>query len=173
MFIYGNLEELKMKEKSKNDDKTIIIQGQEISINLLTKKMMRELTFFIEDIPNMNDVYNYETFKQIRKTNDPISALCLTENYLFITCESGKASKYNLMSLTTITKYNLDDKMIKIGLSPQGQYLWTINEFNILYIWDIEKQNKKYMGEKLEFEKKMYGVYFGQMIKILIQRKMN
>ena len=88
----------------------------------------------------MNDVYNYETFKPIRTTKDPISALCLTENYLFITCESGKASKYNLMSLTTITKYNLDDKMIKIGLSPQGQYLWTISEFNILNIWDIEKQ---------------------------------
>ena len=142
------------RKKGKNDDKTIIIQGQEISINLLTKKMMRELTFFIEDIPNMNDVYNYETFKPIRTTKDPISALCLTENYLFIACQSGKASKYNLMSLTTITKYNLDDKMIKIGLSPQGQYLWTISEFNILNIWDIEKQNKKYMGEKLDLEKK-------------------
>ena len=142
------------RKRGRNDDKNIIIQGQEISINLLTKKMMRELTFFIEDIPNMNDVYNYETFNANRRTNDPITAVCLTDNYLFITCASGKANKYNLMSLTTITKYNFDEKMIKIGLSPQGQYLWAISEYNMLSIWDTEKQHKKYMGEKLEFEKK-------------------
>ena len=142
------------RKRGRNDDKNIIIQGQEISINLLTKKMMRELTFFIEDIPNMNDVYNYETFNANRRTNDPITAVCLTDNYLFITCASGKANKYNLMSLTTITKYNFDEKMIKIGLSPQGQYLWAISEYNMLSIWDTEKQHKKYMGEKLDFEKK-------------------
>ena len=142
------------RKRGRNDDKNIIIQGQEISINLLTKKMMRELTFFIEDIPNMNDVYNYETFNANRRTNDPITAVCLTDNYLFITCASGKANKYNLMSLTTITKYNFDEKMIKIGLSPQGQYLWAISEYNMLSLWDTEKQHKKYMGEKLEFEKK-------------------
>ena len=45
----------------------------------------------------MNDVYNYETFKGNRTTNDPISSLCLNDNYLFITFSSGKANKYNLM----------------------------------------------------------------------------
>ena len=45
----------------------------------------------------MNDVYNYETFKGNRTINDPISSLCLNDNYLFITCFSGKANKYNLM----------------------------------------------------------------------------
>ena len=45
----------------------------------------------------MNDVYNYETFKGNRTTNYPISSLCLNDNYLFITCSSGKANKYNLM----------------------------------------------------------------------------
>jgi WD repeat-containing protein 35 len=44
--------------------------------------------------------------------------------------------------------------MIKIGLSPQGQYLWSISECNILSLWDTEKQHKKYKGEKIEFEKK-------------------
>ena len=61
--------------------------------------------------------------------------------------------------------------MIKIGLSPQGQYLWSISECNILSIWDTEKQRKKYKGERIEFEKKDFGVFFGQMIHI--QWKMN
>ena len=44
--------------------------------------------------------------------------------------------------------------MIKIGLSPQGQYLWSITEYNILSIWNTEKQHKKYKRERIEFEKK-------------------
>ena len=36
----------------------------------------------------MNDVYNYETFKGNRTTNDPISSLCLNDNYLFLICYS-------------------------------------------------------------------------------------
>ena len=149
----GN-ENISFNNDKKDDSKTINIQGQEISINLLTKKMMREICFNVDDVPNLNEVYNYETFKLIKKSKDPISALTLTENYLFVSCESGKALKYNLLSLTNIDKFNLDEKMIKIGMSPSSKYLWTINEHNLLNIWDTEKTNKKYKGEKLQFDKK-------------------
>ena len=49
--------------KDKNDDKTIIINGEEISINLLTNKMMKELCFFIDEKPNVKDLYNISTLK--------------------------------------------------------------------------------------------------------------
>ena len=44
--------------------------------------------------------------------------------------------------------------MNKIGMSPTGKYLWTIDEGNMLNIWDLEKEVKKKKGEKLKFEKK-------------------
>ena len=134
--------------KDKNDDKTIIINGEEISINLLTHKMMKELCFFVEDKPNVKDIYNCNNFKCSRKTNDPICCLSMTDNYLFIVCKSGKGLKYDLLSLTNSEKYNLDNRLIKIGMSPTGRFLWTINELNYLNIWDIAK------NKKLEFEKK-------------------
>ena len=134
--------------KDKNDDKTIIINGEEISINLLTHKMMKELCFFVEENPNPKDIYNTQTFKGNKKTNDPICCLAMTDNYLFVACKSGKGLKYNLLSLTNTDKYTLDKSLIKIGMSPTGRYLWTINEGNYLNIWDIA-QNKK-----IEFEKK-------------------
>lgn len=143
-----------MNSKNLNTDKTIIMKGQEISINLLTQKMMKENCFFIDETPNMKEIYNINTFKPSKKTNDPISAIALSDNHLFIACESGKALKYNLLSLSTIEKYYLAEKMFKIGLSPNAQYLWTLNDNNILNIWDTTKDNKKYKGEKLKFEKK-------------------
>ena len=48
-------------------------------------------------------------------------------------------------------------KLVKIGLSNNGQYLWGIDDNNYLGIWDIEKSNtggKKLKGVKLDFEKK-------------------
>ena len=134
--------------KDKNDDKTIIINGEEISINLLTHKMMKELCFFVEDKPNVKDIYNCNNFKCSRKTNDPICCLSMTDNYLFIVCKSGRGLKYDLLSLSNSEKYNLDNRLIKIGMSPTGRFLWTINELNYLNIWDIAK------NKKLEFEKK-------------------
>ena len=141
-------------ENRAESNKTISIQGKEISINLLTKKMMREICFFVDEAPNLNMVYNYETFKLNKKTSDPISSIALTENYLFIACNSGKGLKYDLLSLSLVEKYNLDYKANKIGMSPSGKYLWTIDEANLLNIWDTEKGKKKTKGEKVGFEKK-------------------
>ena len=42
--------------KDKNDDKTIIINGEEISINLLTHKMMKELCFFVDKRSNAKEI---------------------------------------------------------------------------------------------------------------------
>jgi WD repeat-containing protein 35 len=49
--------------------------GHNINIDLLKKKFMKEIVFFIEDNPNINDSYNAETFNPNKKTSDPISSL--------------------------------------------------------------------------------------------------
>ena len=133
--------------KDKNDDKTIIINGEEISINLLTNKMMKELCFFIDEKPNVKDMYNISTFKCNKKSKDPISCISMTDNYLFIVCKSGKGIRYNLLSLAS-EKFMIDKSLIKIGMNPTGRYLWTINDNNLLNIWDLEE------NKKLDFDKK-------------------
>ena len=70
--------------------------------------------------------------------------------------------KYNLLSLSSIDKYNFDDTINLIGMSLTSKYLWTINEKNILNIYDIEKDDKKYKVEKINYEKKMFGRFNGK-----------
>jgi WD repeat-containing protein 35 len=49
--------------------------GHNINIDLLKKTLMKEIVFFIEDNPNVNNIYNNETFKTKKKTQDPISCI--------------------------------------------------------------------------------------------------
>ena len=71
----------------------------------------------------------------------------MTDNYLFIVCKSGRGIKYNLLSLAQ-EKFMIEKSLIKIGMNPTGRYLWTINDNNILNIWDLEE------NKKLDFDKK-------------------
>lgn len=133
--------------KDKNDDKTIIINGEEISINLLTNKMMKEICFFIEEKPNTKEMYNINSFKCNKRAKDPVNCISLTDNYLFITSKRGHGYKYNLLSLA-MEKFEIEKSLIKIGMNPTGRYLWTINDTNVLNIWDLEE------NKKLDFDKK-------------------
>ena len=98
--------------------------------------------------------YDLDNFKMNKTSKDQISALTLSNDFLFIVCESGKGMKYNLLSLSSIDKYNFDDNINLIGMSLTSKYLWTINEKNILNLYDIEKDDKKYKVEKINYEKK-------------------
>ena len=49
--------------------------GHNINIDLLKKQFMKEIVFFVEDNPNINDIYNSETFIPKKKTQDPISSI--------------------------------------------------------------------------------------------------
>lgn len=49
--------------------------GHNINIDLLKKKFMKEIVFFVEDNPNLNDIYNADSFNPIKKSNDPISSI--------------------------------------------------------------------------------------------------
>jgi WD repeat-containing protein 35 len=49
--------------------------GQHINIDLLKKTMMKEIMFFVDDIPNMNESYNIDTYIPGKNTNDCISSV--------------------------------------------------------------------------------------------------
>lgn len=49
--------------------------GNDLNIDLLKKKLMKEIVFFVEDNPNINDIYNPETFNPSKKTTDPICTI--------------------------------------------------------------------------------------------------
>lgn len=53
--------------------------GQNINIDLLKKKLMKEIIFFIEDNPNLNDSYNVESFNPSKSSADPICAIYANE----------------------------------------------------------------------------------------------
>jgi len=54
-------------------------------------------------------------------------------------------------------KLNVGIKLIKFGTSKNGNYIWGIDENNILSIWECEKSSstgKKLKTQKLEFQRK-------------------
>ena len=57
--------------------------------------------------------YNLDTFNPNKISKDVVSALTLSNDFLFVVCESGKGIRYNLLSLTSIDKYNFDKKIIR------------------------------------------------------------
>ena len=114
----------------------------------LDNKLMNEFVFFIDDenidINNIN--YDYNTFIQgqhTKKTNNKILALALSTNYLFISRSFKKIYRYDLTTLKVDNKYNYDEKIKKMGISPFETYLWSIDNDDILRIHNIKYQDKE------------------------------
>ena len=128
------------------------------SVEILKKKLMKEIMFFIEDNPSLNDNYKVDSFNPTKVATDPISAIYSSENWLVVTCASGKGYRYQLPHITNGERLQVGPKFTKIGLNKSGQYLWGIDEGNNFTIWDLDKfatvDRKKVRGNKLEFEKK-------------------
>lgn len=60
-----------MDINTKEDD----YYGQDVDIKLLDKNMMKEIVFYVDDIPNLNSNYDAETFRPLKKATDPITAI--------------------------------------------------------------------------------------------------
>ncbi len=128
---------------------------QLVNIDLLKKKMMREIAFFIDDNPNLNDYYNIDTFQPNKTTGDKITSLYANTSFMIASCESGRILKYQFPNISTPDRIAIGVKFIKIGLSLNGDIIWGIDENNILSLWEIEKSNaKRLKAMKMDFEKK-------------------
>lgn len=76
---------------------------------------------------------------------------------MLIACSSGRLLRYSLPHLGIADKISVGQKLIKCGLSYNGNYIWGIDENNILSLWECEKTNttgKKLKAIKLEFQRK-------------------
>jgi WD repeat-containing protein 35 len=132
------------------------------NIDLLKKKMMREIAFFIDDNPNLNDYYNIDTFQANKTSGDKITSLYSNSNYLIASCESGRILKYQFPNISTPDRIAIGVKFIKVGLSINGDVIWGIDENNILSLWEVEKSNnnKRLKATKIDFDKKdVWDVY--------------
>jgi WD repeat-containing protein 35 len=80
-----------------------------------------------------------------------------------ISCNSGKILRYTLPHLGNPDRINTPNKLIKCGSCKNANYIWGIDEQNILSIWECEKstnsnsnQNsgKGIKPKKLDFQRK-------------------
>ena len=149
------------KSKNNNDKSNSSINninlGKNIYINFkLDRKLMKEFIFFIDDDKydiNDND-YNYNNFIEntiYKKTNNPIIAIALSSNYLFISRGIGGVHQYDISSIKFEKKFKFSEKIKKLGISPFETYIWTIDQDDILRIHNIKEQNKE---KENEFAKK-------------------
>ena len=146
-----------INNKKKLDRNSSILSNLKIGMSIyqsvkLDNRAMNEFVFFIDDknFDINNNNYDYNTFIQgehTQKTNNKILALTLSTNYLFISRSFGKIYRYDLTTLKIDNKYNYDEKIKKMGVSPFETYLWTIDNDDQLRIHNIkyqkEEENKK------------------------------
>jgi WD repeat-containing protein 35 len=126
-------------------------------IDLLKKRMMKEFAFFVDDTVNINDVYNFEKFQANKVSTDQVSCIFVNENFLLLSCESGKILRYPLPHFGPPDQILTGVKYIKVGSSPNANIIWGIDEMNLISLWDIEKSKvtgKRLKPFKLDFEKK-------------------
>jgi hypothetical protein len=64
---------------NQNNEKESNNLGVTLNIDILKKKLMKEIVFYIEDNTVGNTVYNHETFSPIDTSSDPISAIFVNE----------------------------------------------------------------------------------------------
>ena len=142
-----------INNKRKDDNKSSILSNMMVGLSVvqsikLDNKFMNEIVFFIDDenVDINNTNYNYNTFIQgvhTQKTNNKILALTLSTNYLFISRSFGQIFRYDLSTLKIDNKFNFEEKIKKIGVSPFETYLWSIDVDDNLRIHNIKNPNDK------------------------------
>ncbi len=138
--------------KSMHNDVKAHHYGQDINIDLLKKKSMKEIMFFIEDNPsNLNEMYNPDTFQPNKTTSDKITTIFSNDSYFLVACESGRIFRYHLPHISQPDTMSAGIKFTQIGISPNGEHLWGIDEANMFSIYEIEKS--KSMGKRLKLTK--------------------
>ena len=133
--------------------------GNKLNTDLLNKDVMKEIAFFIEEVPNLKEVYSLDNYNVSKTTNDLICSIYSNDKGFLVCCETGRTFIYDLPLMVNPERYYLDTKLIKSGLSPNLKYAWGIDDMHYFSIWDITKDSNKgkvgsiLKGEKLDFEK--------------------
>ena len=158
----GNINNKRKDDKSSNLSNIILGMSVGQSVKLDTK-LMNEIVFFIDDenIDLNNTNYNYNSFVRgvhTQKTNNKILALTLSTNYLFISRSFGKIYRYDLSTLKVDNKFNFDEKIKKMGISPFETYLWSIDVDDNLRVHNIKNPNDKENKKNEFFQKEVWEI---------------
>ena len=103
-------------------------------IKILNNDDMFETIFFIDDITRVM------SFDDNSITKDPILAMCISNSFIMITRASGSGVKIDCDSLRSCTVFHFDNRLVKIGISPNEKFLWGINDGDYVRVYDISKK---------------------------------
>lgn len=114
------------------------------------RKIGRETAWFIDEQPDLSQMYDKDTFDKEKQTEDIIQAIAATENFLFVARLSGTIQKFTLPQVALETKLFLKTRPNFISVNSTATRLGVIDLNGTLNILEVNNQG----GNLLEFEKK-------------------
>ena len=135
-----------------------------VDTNLLKKTMLKEIMFFIEDIPDGDLTYDIETFSIERTAKDPIVDIFANNKFLLVTLASGKSYKYDLNKIGAPQTFKFNCDPLKVGLSPDGLTVWVIdrNHFLNVYTTSSDSGRELRLGDSVLEKKDVWQVIWSK-----------
>jgi len=119
------------------------------------KKIGREVAFFVDDQPNLNKMYDVNTFSiGGRRLNDQISCVTAGDTYFLVGRVSGTVQKYALPTVNKETSYRLNCRPQMINANCNATKFAIIDINGTLTYFDCEARERNGPpGMTLDFEK--------------------
>jgi|JI6StandDraft_1071083.scaffolds.fasta_scaffold01989_4 WD repeat-containing protein 35 len=122
----------------------------EASSQVSLRKIGREICWFIDDKPDLNNIYDKEQFDNTRECEDIICCVAANDNVLIVGRESGVLQRFTLPHISEETKLFWKPLPAMIGINCDSSRLALVDISGTLNILEINSQG----GNVLEFEKK-------------------
>jgi WD repeat-containing protein 35 len=114
------------------------------------RKIGREISWCIDDKPDVNAMYDPRTFDNTKETEDPICGMAVREHLLIVGRESGVLRRFTLPHITEEAKLFWKPVPTLIGINCDCTRLALVDISGVLNLLEINAQG----GNVLEFEKK-------------------
>lgn len=104
------------------------------------RKMGREICWFADDKPDINQIYDMEQFDNTKESEDIICAVAVTEQMLIVGRESGVLRRFTLPHITQESKLFWKPLPLIIGINSDCTRLGLIDITGVLNILEINSQ---------------------------------
>jgi len=121
-------------------------------------KMSKENAFHIDQTPDTSKPYEKETYNHGPASQDPITAVTNSEEYLIIGRESGIILKFTLPHISIERKFNIKGTPEQLSLNCNSTRLSVIDREGILTILDAENEGKPIGEEKREVWSSLWSI---------------
>jgi WD repeat-containing protein 35 len=111
------------------------------------RKIGREICWFVDEKPDINNMYDSEMFDNTKECEDVICAIAVTEQLLIVGRESGVLRRFTLPHITEEAKLFWKPLPILISINCDCSRLGLIDITGVLNILEVNSQG----GNVLEF----------------------